>query len=638
MKIILSAINSRYSHTAIALAYLKAHWENNPKRPPAIIQEYDINQTNEGILADLILAEPDILAFSVYIWSLDRVLGVASAVKAALPYCKIILGGPEVSWSAKTILTQNPFIDFIVRGEGEKTFSNLLGAIATNTSPERIAGISLIHNGEYLHNPDTTFIRDLDSIPSPFQLDLINENKGFTYYEASRGCHSACDYCLSSVQGPVRYHSLERVKKDLDWFFNSDFRQIRFMDRTFNCNKARAIEIIEYIQKNNHKQINFHFEIQADFLSDNIIDLLAKSPEGMFHLEIGVQSTNPHCLQAVKRRFNLEPLFNKVRKLKEKTGCHLHLDLLGGLPFDSFADFCKSLDDIWLLKPHSLQISLVKVLRGTPLQKSCDKHDIFCMAKPPYTVLRSRWLSAPEAILITDISKLVEGIYNSGRFGLTLDYIVKNLFNNSAAGFLEKLAHCWRQNKWQFYNFTPENISNNLEQFIKCIVTTEKQKDLLTMLLEHELHLCQKVPAGENNLGPNANTGKPRTIYKVIPGLKSFWYKYDLDQLLNDSEPELAGAFPSLYQFERDLSSKPHNGLLELDLAQRFVIACLKRKITNDCFADHWQKCIPSKYKVPDFDLVIEKLLKKGLLYNPRQNSYKQVKELIDKTRNLNQP
>ncbi|GAB4273403.1 MAG: hypothetical protein Kow0029_13060 [Candidatus Rifleibacteriota bacterium] len=634
MKVILSAINSRHTHKAIALAYLKCFWERLPDRIPLEIREFDINQTNEFIYSELILEKPDIVCFSVYIWSLERVLAISTALKAALPGIRIILGGPEVSYSYEKILNQLPDIDFIVRGEGEETLEELLQVMIAGQSAKNVAGIAFSDSGRVYATEERKLLMELDSIPSPFQRGLLGNGGGFTYYEASRGCHSKCTYCLSSVQGNVRYHSLDRVKNDLDWFFSSNFRQVRFADRTFNYNRSRAKEIITYIIENNHRGINFHFEIQADFLSDEIIDLLASAPEGMFHLEIGVQSTNPRALTSVNRKFELSRMKTAIMRLRKETGCHLHLDLLGGLPQDSFLDFLNSLDQIWTLSPHSIQISLVKVLRGTPLELDVNNGNIFCMHLPPYTVLRTRWLTSNEAVSIQDIGKLVEGIYNSMRFPLSLDYIVKELFSNCCSAFFLELASFWRQYSIQFFNFGPENIYEKLLDFLNNKKLPDQKRIEIEVILEHELHLNQKVPSGESSIGPEFQSGKNKCTFKVVPGLKTFWYKTDIENILKGKENDMPGSFPAVYRYEKDLSSIPNTRMLSMPLPERFVLAALQRKIVEERLPMTWQACFPEANYQPDFSIIIEKLLRLGLLYNPRETNYQQVKKLIFKNDN----
>lgn len=634
MKIILAAINSRHTHSAIALAYLAAYWQKEPQRPTPQILEFDINQTNETIYADLILAKPDILAFSVYIWSLERVLTISSAVKAASPDTRIILGGPEVSYTDMQILQENDCIDFIVRGEGEAVFSGLLERLIKQRSWSDLKGLSWRENGQAFRNDDAELISNLDEIPSPFVDGYFGNGYGFTYYEASRGCPSKCSYCLSSVQGSVRNHSLARVKSDLDWFFNSDYRQIRFADRTFNFEVKRAAEIIKYIIENNYKKINFHFEFQADFLQEEIFSLLKEAPAGTFHLEIGVQSTNHAALTQVNRRFNLDKLKDNVRRLQRETGCYLHLDLLGGLPDDTYADFLASLDDVYQLHPHSIQISLVKVLRGTPLQKRIESGELNCMSKAPYTVLKTRWLEAGEAIKLQDIGKLVEGIYNCERYNLSLNFMVNRIFAGSAASFFDQLAVFWRKNEFPFFNFSPENIFNKLVCFLQSLNTVNSVLEQAQVILEHDFHLSQKVPVGDSPIGPAFVTGKSKNLLKVVPGLKTFWYAYDLEKILGGDENLAKGAFPAVYSYEKDLSSVPDTRLVELDPGERFAIAAVQRKLAPEDFPREWQNCITSETLIPDFTLVLEKLQEKGLLYNAREKNYREVKELIEQSRN----
>ncbi|MFZ5952415.1 MAG: DUF4080 domain-containing protein [Candidatus Rifleibacteriota bacterium] len=634
MKILLSAINSRHTHQAISLAYIAAYWNRIAGRPEPDIREFDLNQTNETIYSEIILEKPDILAFSAYIWSLERVLTVASAVKAAFPGIKIILGGPEASFIDQEILNDNPHIDFIIRGEGEKTFESLILALLNgDQNYEEIHGIAFRCGNGVLVNEDRELIKNLDEIPSPFQAGYFGKGHGFTYYEASRGCPSRCSYCLSSVQGPVRNHSLERVKSDLDWFFDSGFRQIRFADRTFNFDFRRAAAIIEYIIAGNRHGINFHFEFQADFLDDRVFNLLKSAPAGMFHLEIGVQSTNPKALTAVNRRFNLKSMFENIEKLRTQTGCHLHLDLLGGLPEDGFNDFLTSLDQVYHLKPHSIQISLVKVLRGTPLRVSVEKKEISCMQKPPYTVLASRWLFPGQAIAIQEIGKLVEGLYNCDRFNDSISFIVKNLYQESASSFFSALRDFWRQKQHPFFNFGPESIRQKLDSFLDGVNADPMAITAARVLLEHEFHLSQKVPAG-GSTGPAIETGKNKNPLRVTPGIKAFWYKLPPKDILLEKAPFKPGEFPVIYRFEKDLSAVPDTRVIDLALAESFVLAMVQNKIPLADFSRIWNKCGFSVPEPVDFSPAIENLKVLGLLYDPSEKNYQQVKQLIDQTGN----
>lgn len=620
MNIIAAALNTRHTHSALALAYLKAYWEKEPGRTPLNIREYDLNQTNESIIADLIRQHPEILAFSVYIWSLNRSIDIAGAIKAAYPETIIIFGGPEVSYNADWLMNRHSCIDYTVRGEGEATFAELLHVLeikAPKSAIEKVKGISWRDGATITNNPDRELITDLDCIPSPFQAGFYKRKHSFTYYEASRGCPSRCSYCLSSVLGRLRHFSVERVEADLDWFFNSDYRQVRFADRTFNHDIDRAKRIIKYVKANNHRNINVHFEIQADFLSEDIIDLMADAPEGMFHLEIGIQSTNPSALKAVNRRFDLSILKKRVKQLKERTKCHLHLDLLGALPMDRITDFFKSLDDVWQLAPHSIQISLVKVLRGTLLQRHECSDEISAMPTPPYTVLRTKWLTADEAVLIQDIGKLVEGIYNCARYPRSLDFIVTQFYQGSASSFFSHLAGYWRAKSLPFYNFSPENIARYLKNFIKAEWPDLATTEMLPSLIEHEQRLTQKVPVNSNpEATPQFENCVRKTELRVQPGYRVLWYQFNPLLL---AQQELArtreiSPIPILYRFEKDLSATPDVEVIELSMPETFVMAAVQAKSECQGWLASWQSIWP-QLPPPNFTSALEKLLASGLLY-----------------------
>lgn len=611
MNIILSAINTKFTHKALSLACLKSYWDLFHKDIPLTIKEFDLNILNETIINDLILMQPDILAFSTYIWSIERIIAVSGAIKAAFPECIIILGGPEVSYNSVDILNKHPNIDYIIRGEGEITFKELIEAILEKKSLELIPGITFRINNETIKNKERQLIKDLDILPSPFITGNYQGSTNFTYYEASRGCPSKCAYCLSSVQGLVRNHSLERVKQDLDWFFQSDYDQIRFADRTFNYDSPRARQIISYIKQNNKKCKNFHFEIQADFLSDEIIDLLSDAPRGMFHLEIGVQSTNPKALSAVKRTFDIEEMKAKITKLRLKTKCYLHLDVLGGLPFDSYSDFCKSLDDVASLKPEDIQISLVKVLHGTPYEYMANKTKQFhYMSEAPYTILRTQWLKPDEAVMISMISKLFEGIGNTGRFNSSIEYIVNNAFNNSYSKFYESLVKFWKNHKYLFYNFSPENTVNHLKIYAQELFDSNNQINLVESILEHELRITLKTPNAENWNIPFDFKPSKKPIYKLQQNLKGYWYK--INPLSTNISSALAN-YPVIYSYTRNSESKPEIERLDLPLPKAFALISVQKKIPLEDLSNLWNKLFVQE-PTPDFEKIFCELLESNLI------------------------
>lgn len=607
MNIILSAINTKFTHKALSLACLKSYWDLFHKDIPLKIKEFDLNILTETIINDLVLLQPDILAFSTYIWSIERIIAVSGAIKAAYPNCIIILGGPEVSFNSVEILKNHKNIDYIIRGEGEITFKELLESLLENKSTDNISGITTRINDEVIKNKERHLIEDLDILPSPFLTGNYQGSTNFTYYEASRGCPSKCAYCLSSIQGKVRNHSLERVKQELDWFFKSDYDQIRFADRTFNYDSPRAREIITYIKKYNKKCKNFHFEIQADFLSDEIIDLLSDAPRGMFHLEIGIQSTNPKALKAVHRTFDLEQMRNKINKLKSKTNCYLHLDVLGGLPFDSYSDFCKSLDDVASLKPEDIQISLIKVLHGTPYEYMAKKtNQFYYMSEPPYTILRTEWLNQFEAVMISQISKLYEGIGNTGRFNSSIEFLVKSAFDGSFSKLYERMVLFWRKQKYLFYNFSPDNTLIHLKEFAKEVLANQDSIDTFDSIIEHELRLTLKAPNLDNYLLPINIDYLKKPEFKLRQDLRGYWYK--VNPISKDSKN-----FPLIYSFTRSNNETPQVEILELPLSKSFTIIAVQKKIPLNKLDNIWKSLYPNEV-LPNFKGIISDLIQSNLI------------------------
>ncbi len=356
-------------------------------------------------------------------------------------------------------------------------------------------------------------------------------------------------------------------------------------------------------------------------MSEEIIELLSDAPDGMFHLEIGIQSTHPAALQAVNRRFNLEVLRERIALLKKRTRCHLHLDILGALPCDTFDDFCHSLDDVWNLSPHSIQISLVKVLRGTPLQNQLAEGKLAAMPEPPYTVLRTSWLSPDEAMLIQDIGKLVEGMHNSGRFAATLRFIIFNIFSGSAAAMYCAMALFYRRNRLQFFNFSPENMARHLSEFFADCSQNSSHNSTLNRqcrsLIEHELRMTQKVPAGETFSGPEFPLPQKKQPWRLNQGIRVFWYEFNPITLADNPEMvagQPIGIVPIVYRFERDLSATPTIETITLSFADAFTVAAVHKRADIEGMESIWKNLCPGQ-QCPDFAATLEKLLAEGLLY-----------------------
>ncbi|HNV72117.1 MAG TPA: DUF4080 domain-containing protein, partial [Candidatus Ozemobacteraceae bacterium] len=536
--------------TSLSLGCLKSYWQRRSGRPNVEVLDWDMNLGNESLINRLILARPAVLGFATYIWSLAPVVAVAGAVKAALPETRIVLGGPEVLFEGETLMNQYPWIDVIVRGEGEQTWEELLERHLSGSSLAGCAGVLWRGDSGVVRETERGYLQNLDDIPSPFRMGLYGTGRGFTYYEASRGCPFRCAYCLSSVLGPVRHFSLARVIDDLSWFMESEFTQVRFADRTFNFELERAETIVRHILDHNRRQVSFHFELKADLLSDGLIDLLGQAPVDGFHLEIGVQTTHKPALDAVYRRSDLEVLAEKIVRLRERTRAHVHLDLLAGLPEETFPLFQKTLNDAFSWNPSTIQVGLVKVLKGTALQQRVASGDLVCAPLPLYPVVRSRWLSPEEVVLIQDMGKLVEGIHNPGRFSHTLSFLISQAFAEDAARFYEHLARYYRRTGRLFYQLGPEAVGQSLTAFTEEFPEAKRLKPVVEALTLHELRLTQKVPAGKlgpSPLGAQAIGRQKHGWLRFKPGLRAFWYDVDLQPLIGQqaSKSVLCEALPS---------------------------------------------------------------------------------------------
>ena len=443
MKILLAACNAKYIHSNLAVYDLKAYSSDYDKE--VLLREYTINQPKDEILKDIYGSGADVVCFSCYIWNISFVRELIRDLAKILPETAFWAGGPEVSYDAEKFLTEMPEMTGVLVGEGEKTFHDLLEYyIDGKGSLGEIRGIAY-RNGEEIRHNGWRELMNLSEIPFVYQHLEEFENR-IIYYESSRGCPFSCSYCLSSIDKKLRFRDLELVKKELQFFLDHKVPQVKFVDRTFNCKHEHVMAIWKYILEHDNGVTNFHFEISADLLRDEEMELMAKMRPGLIQLEIGVQSTNPETIRAIHRHMDLDKLERCVDRVHSFRNIHQHLDLIAGLPYEDYDTFQHSFNDVYQMKPDQLQLGFLKVLKGSLMQEEAEKYGIVHKEKEPYEVLSTNWLPYRDVLKLKAVESMVEVYYNSGQFQHTLEYLVplaKDAFTfyESLGAFYEKKGY-----------------------------------------------------------------------------------------------------------------------------------------------------------------------------------------------------
>ena len=435
MKILLAACNAKYIHSNLAVYDLKAYSSDYDEH--VILREYTINQPKDEILKDIYSSGADVVCFSCYIWNISFVRELIRDLVKILPKTAFWAGGPEVSYDAEKFLTEMPEMTGVMVGEGEKTFHDLLEFyIDGKDNLEEISGIAYRTGDKIIHN-GWRELMDLSAIPFVYEHLEKFENR-IIYYESSRGCPFSCSYCLSSIDKKLRFRDLELVKKELQFFLDHRVPQVKFVDRTFNCKHEHAMTIWKYILEHDNGVTNFHFEISADLLREEEMELMSQMRPGLIQLEIGVQSTNPETIRAIHRHMDLKKLEHCVNRVHSFRNIHQHLDLIAGLPYEDYDTFHQSFNDVYQMKPDQLQLGFLKVLKGSLMQKEAEVYGIVYKEKEPYEVLSTNWLTYGEVLKLKMVESMVEVYYNSGQFWHTLEYLVP--FEKDAFTFYEKLG------------------------------------------------------------------------------------------------------------------------------------------------------------------------------------------------------
>lgn len=423
MKIVLTAINAKYIHSNLAVYSLRAYakeYKNDIE-----IAEYTINQQVDDILRELYKKKPDILCFSCYIWNLSYVEEVIREIKKICPELPIWVGGPEVSYDAADVLKRLPEVTGVICGEGEETFQEVLSYYyGENVILANIKGIAYRdENGEVVQNEWRKPI-DLSTVPFVYH-DMEDFKNKIIYYETSRGCPFSCSYCLSSIDKCLRFRDIELVKKELQFFIDQEVPQVKFVDRTFNCKHTHAMEIWKFLMEQDKGITNFHFEVAADLLNEEELQLIAQMRPGLIQLEIGVQSTNDETIREIRRTMKFSEVARIVQRINEKGNVHQHLDLIAGLPYEGMERFKQSFDDVYRLYPEQLQLGFLKVLKGSYMEEQKESYGLVYKSKPPYEVLYTKWLSYEEMLELKMVEEMVEVYYNSRQFVYTLQHLEK---------------------------------------------------------------------------------------------------------------------------------------------------------------------------------------------------------------------
>lgn len=430
MNIVLAAINAKYIHSNLAVYSLRAYAQQY--KDEIQIAEYTINHQIDDILMDLYKKKPDILCFSCYIWNLSYVEELVRELGKIFPSVPIWVGGPEVSYDTKDVLERLPEVTGVIFGEGEKTFLEVVEYYhGKDMQLSEIKGIAYRgEEGEFLQN-SWREVMDLSEVPFVYH-DMADFKNKIIYYESSRGCPFSCSYCLSSIDKCLRFRKLELVEKELQFFIDEEVPQVKFVDRTFNCNHKHAIAIWKYIKEHDKGITNFHFEVAADLLNEEELKLIESMRPGLIQLEIGVQSTNEQTIREIRRTMRFEEVARIVQRINQGENVHQHLDLIAGLPYEGMESFQKSFDDVYRLHPEQLQLGFLKVLKGSYMESQKERYGLVYKSRPPYEVLYTNWLSYEEMMRLKSVEEMVEVYYNSGQFS----YCLRKLEEEYASPFV----------------------------------------------------------------------------------------------------------------------------------------------------------------------------------------------------------
>ena len=486
MKILLAACNAKYIHSNPAVYDLRAFASEYKEH--ILLGEYTINQTKDEILKEIYRSGAEVVCFSCYIWNISFVRELIFDLKKILPGTAFWVGGPEVSFDAENFLKEMPQVTGVMVGEGEETFLELARYyIEKKGTLADIRGIAFRENGEIFHN-GWREVMDLSRVPFAYEQTEDFANR-IIYYESSRGCPFSCSYCLSSIDKKLRFRNLELVKKELQFFLDKKVPQVKFVDRTFNCKHDHAMEIWKYILEHDNGVTNFHFEISADLLREEEMELMSRMRPGLIQLEIGVQSTNPDTIRAIHRNMDLKKLEASVARVKSFGNIHQHLDLIAGLPCEDYESFRRSFEQVYRMKPDQLQLGFLKVLKGSSMYHEAQKYEILYKEKEPYEVLSTAWLSYEDILKLKMVESMVGVYYNSGQFRKTLSWI--ETFYQEMFSFYESLGAYYEEKGYEEISHSRLRRYEILLEFLK--EKTQLPVNTASQHMVYDLYLREKL-------------------------------------------------------------------------------------------------------------------------------------------------
>ena len=491
MNILLTAINAKYIHSNLAVYSLRAYAAGKCERykEEIGIAEYTINQPLDQILMDLYKRKPEVLCFSCYLWNIEYVEQLVAELGKIMPQTDIWLGGPEVSYHASHMLEQFPQVYGIMRGEGEETFLELAEFYYNNSGKsleqcekvqrlKEIVGITF-RDGEKIIETADRSVMDLSKVPFVYEDLDVFKNK-IIYYESSRGCPFSCSYCLSSIDKCLRFRDLELVKKELQFFIDHEIPQVKFVDRTFNCKHSHSMEIWSYIKEHDKGKTNFHFEVAADLLNEEELNLISTMRPGLIQLEIGVQSTNEQTIKEIHRTMKFSQVTEVVNRVHAAKNIHQHLDLIAGLPFEDYNSFHKSFCDVYALRPEQLQLGFLKVLKGSYMEEKTKDYELLYQNRPPYEVLSTKWLPYSDVIRLKGLEEMVEVYYNSRQFEHTME-LLEQVFGDAFVMF-EEMSNYYEEHGYYGVNHNRVARYEILYAFIKEVALVQYE----TLLTEEQ--------------------------------------------------------------------------------------------------------------------------------------------------------